>query len=152
MLIRPDCTQDFHIFSFASEHTVAGVLLQNNVENLERLIAFYSKILRDATLKYDIMDKQAYALVRALKEFRVYILHSHIIAHVPSASIKEVLTHSDPDGRRAKWIEFLLEYDLEIKPTKLIKGKGLAKLMAQSNYDALDLDQLDLDASICTIS
>jgi len=38
------------------------------------------------------MDKQAYTLVRALKEFRVYILHSHIIAQVPSASIKEVLT------------------------------------------------------------
>lgn len=89
------------------------------------------------------MDKQAYALVRALKEFRVYIQHSHIIAHVPSASINEVLTQSEPDGRRAKWITVLLEYDLEIKPTKLIKGQGLAKLMAQSNYDALDLNQLD---------
>ena len=76
------------------------------------------------------MDKQAYALVRALKEFRVYILHSHIIAYVPSVAIKKVLKKSDPDGRRAKWIAVLLEYDLEIKSSKLIKGKGLEKLMA----------------------
>ena len=62
------------------------------------------------------------------------------------------MTQLDPDGRRAKWIEVLLEYDLEIKPTKLIKGQVLAKLMAKSNYDALDLNQLDIDASICTIS
>ena len=98
------------------------------------------------------MEKQDYSLIRALKEFRVYILHSHIIAHVPSASIKEVLIQLDPDRRRAKWIAIMLEYDIEIKHTRLIKGKGLEKLMAQSNYDALELYQLDFDAGICTIS
>ena len=122
MLISLDCTKYFHIFSFAFEHTVEGVLLQKNTENLDKPIDFYSKILRDSTLKYDIMDKQAYALVRELKEFRVYILHSHIIAHVPFVAIKEVLTQPNPDGRRAKWIVVLLEYDLEIKHPKLIKG------------------------------
>ena len=121
---------------------MAGLLLQKNSENLENPIAFYRNILRDATLKYDIMDNQAYALIRALKEFRVYILHSHVISHVPSASIKDTLTQSDRDGRREKWIAILLEYDLEINPTNLIKGLGLAKLMAQTIYDALNLNQL----------
>ena len=35
---------------------------------------------------------------------------------------------------------YLLEYDIEIKPTKLVKGQGLAKLMAQSNYEALGVN------------
>ena len=69
-------------------------------------------------------------LVKALKEFKVYIFHYHIIAYVPSIAIKDILTKSDPDGRKSKWIAVLLEYDLEIKPTKLIKGQGLAKMMA----------------------
>ena len=47
---------------------------------------------------------------------------------------------TDPEGRRGKWIAAMLEYDLEIKPTKLIKGQGLAKLMAQSNLCALDIN------------
>lgn len=67
VLIIPNCTKDFHIFYFASEHIVAGVLLQKNTDNLEQPIAFYSKILRQLTLKYDIMNKKAYSLVRALK-------------------------------------------------------------------------------------
>ena len=75
----------------------------------------------DSTLKYDIMEKQAYACVKALKEFKVYILHSHSIIFVPSASIKDILTQEEPDGRRAKWIATLLEYDIEIRPTKLVK-------------------------------
>ena len=78
------------------------------------------------------MEKQAFSLNMALKDFRVYILHSHIVGYVPSIAMKDILTLPDPKGRRAKWIEVLLEYDLEIKHTKLIKGQGLAKLMDQS--------------------
>ena len=64
ILNSPDCSRDFHIFSFASEHTVAGVLLQKNEQGFEQPLAFYSKILRDVALKYDIMEKQAYDLIR----------------------------------------------------------------------------------------
>jgi len=34
----------------------------------------------------------------------------------------------------------MLEYELEIKPKNLIKGQGLAKLMAKSNLHALDIN------------
>jgi hypothetical protein len=44
--------------------------------------------------------------------------------------VKDILTHLDPEGKRGKWIVVLLEYDLDIKPTKLINAQGLAKMMA----------------------
>ena len=47
---------------------------------------------------------------------------------------------NDPEGRRGRWIAALLEYDLEIKPTKLIKGQFLAKIMADPNIHALDIN------------
>jgi len=34
----------------------------------------------------------------------------------------------------------MLEYDLEIKPTKLIKGQGLVNLMVQSDCDAMGMN------------
>jgi hypothetical protein len=116
------------------------VLLQKDDQGFEKPIAYYSKTLRDAPLKYDIMEKQVYALVKALKEFRVYILHSHTTAYVPSSSVKDILTQPDPEGKRGKWIVVLLEYDLEIKPMKLIKGQGLARLMAQTNCELLGIN------------
>jgi hypothetical protein len=57
VLVSPNFDKDFLIFSFASEHTIAGVLLQKNEQNEEQPIAFYSKALRGSTLKYDIMEK-----------------------------------------------------------------------------------------------
>ena len=56
--------------------------------------------------------------------------------------VKDILTQLDPDGRRGKWIVVLLEYDLEIKPTNLVKGQGLAKLMDQTNFDVLGINFL----------
>ena len=67
-------------------------------------------------------------------------MHSHSTVFIPSAAIKDILTQAKPDGSRAKWISTLLEYDIEIKPTKLVKGKGLAKLMAHSNCEALGVN------------
>lgn len=142
VLISLDYAKDFYLFSFASEHTIAAVHLQKNSEGYEQPIAFFSKSLRDAALNYNIMEKHAFTLVKAIKNFRVYILHSHTIAYVPNTVVKDILTQDNPDGRRGKWIAVILEYDIEIKPTKLIKGQGLAKLMAESNFHALDINFL----------
>ena len=87
-----DFDKVFLVFSYASEHTIAVVLLQKNDQGEEQPIDFFSKILRNGEVKYNIMEKQAYSLVKALKDFRIYILHSHVIAYVPSSVVKSILT------------------------------------------------------------
>jgi hypothetical protein len=140
VLISPDYSKDFFIFSFSSNDTLVVVLLQKNSDGMEQPISFFSRALRDVEVKYDIMEKQAYALVKALKSFRVYVLHSKIIDYVPSSSVKEILIHPDIDGKRSKWIAKILEFDLEVKPTKLVKGQGLARLLVESNCKELGVN------------
>ena len=94
---------------------------------------FFSKSLRDEKLKYDILEKQAYVMVKSLKYFRTYVLHSKIISYVPTSSVKYILVQPDNDGRRGRWLAKIQKFNLEVKPTKLIKHQGLAKLLAESN-------------------
>jgi hypothetical protein len=140
VLVIPDYSKDFLIFSFSSFDTVEAVLLQKNSEGLEKPIVFFSQALRDAQLKYYIMDKKAYALVKSLKSFRFYVLHSRVIVYVPSFVVKEILIQPDIDRKCSKWIAKILEFDLEIRPTKLVKGQGLAKLLVESNCLALGVN------------
>ena len=56
--------------------------------------------------------------------------------------VKSILTQPDLEGKIAKWIDVLLEYDIEIKITKLIKGQGLAKMMTDSNCESLQMNFL----------
>ena len=76
------------------------------------------------------MEKKAYALVKSLKDFRVYVLHSNIVAYVPLTSVKGILIHPDIDGKRSKWIAKIMEFDLEMRPTKLVKGQYVDRLLA----------------------
>ena len=101
-LINPYYTKEFYIFSFASYDTLAAVLLQKNDEGVEHPVAFFKKTLRDVELRYDLIEKQAYALIKSLKAFRIYILHSKVIAYIPLASVKDVITQPDIDGKRSK--------------------------------------------------
>ena len=58
---------------------------------------------------------------------------------MPNAAIKDVLTQPDNEGKRGKWIAKIMEYDVDIRPTRLVKGQGLAKLLVDSNCQALGL-------------
>jgi hypothetical protein len=122
VLASSDYVKEFLIFSFASEHTIAVVLLQKNDEGFEQPIAFFSKSLKDVELKYDILEKQSYTMVKALKYFRTYVLHSKIIAYVPTNTVKDILVQPDSDGKSGQWLAKIQKFDLEVRPTKLVKG------------------------------
>ena len=48
------------------------------------------------------------------------------------------MSQQDCLGIKGKWVSKIQEYDLEIKPTKLIKGQGLAKMLTQGNEKELE--------------
>ena len=77
-------------------------------------------------------------MVKALKFFRIYVLHSKVISFAPNSAVKDVFTQPDSEGKRGRWIAKIMEYDVEIRPTKLVKGQGLAKLLVESNCQDLD--------------
>jgi hypothetical protein len=74
VLVSPDYTKEFFIFTFTSKETIVVVLLQKNEEGNEKPISFSRKSIRDDELKDDILENMAYALVKALKAFKVYVL------------------------------------------------------------------------------
>jgi hypothetical protein len=45
VLVSPDYSKEFLIFSFSSEETIVAVLLQKNEEGNEQPISFFSKVL-----------------------------------------------------------------------------------------------------------
>ena len=92
VLVSSDYTKDFMIFSFASEDTIAGVLLQKKFKGFERPIAFMSRALQNSELKYTIMEKQAYTLVKYLKQFKTFIGYSKVIGYVPHTAVKDILS------------------------------------------------------------
>jgi hypothetical protein len=59
--------------------------------------------------------------------------------------VRNLLIQKDIGEKRANWITTLQEYDLDIKPTKIVKGQGLCKLVVQSVGDEAQEDALYQD-------
>jgi hypothetical protein len=55
------------------------------------------------------------------------------------------MVQPDSEGKRGRWIVKLLEYDLHINPTKMIKGQGLAKFLLESKCKPLQDVELKYD-------
>jgi len=132
-LINPDFNKYFIIYSFASKDTIASILTQRNLKGEELLISFIRKTLHDYELKYSEIEKQDLSLVKAVGHFRTYILSSHVIVYVSTSPGKILLSQQLREGKWANWLEKIQEYDIEIKPLKIVRGKGFYKLIVGSD-------------------
>ncbi|KAH9331986.1 hypothetical protein KI387_004094, partial [Taxus chinensis] len=100
-------------------HTLSVILVQKNDKGVEAPIAFMSFPLKKHELKYNQLEKHAFAVVKAVKNFRFYILNSHMVVMVPGSAIKSILSQKDPRSKRGNWIAKTQEYDLDIQPSNL---------------------------------
>lgn len=75
------------------------------------------------------MKKQAFALVKVVAYFRSYILNTLVKYYVPHLLVKMTLNQTLREGRWANWLAKLQEYDIEVRPLKVVKGQGLCKLI-----------------------
>lgn len=48
--------------------------------------------LKNYELKYSLIEKQAFAVVKVVKHFKYYILHSHSTVFVPHFMVESILT------------------------------------------------------------
>ena len=58
---------------------------------------------------------------------------------MPYSAVRNLLVQKDLGEKRAHWVTTLQEYDLEIKPLKIVRGQGLCKL-ASGSSDMFEFD------------
>lgn len=152
ILAFPDYRKDFIIYCYAIESTLAVVLTQENAEGHELPIEFMSYILKSHKMKYTMMEKHAFSLVKVVKQFCFYILNSHSIVLVPDTTIKSILTQQEFGTKRGNWVAKVQEYHLDIKPTKLVQGNGLCELISKGADAKLSKEEVDIPIVLFLIS
>ena len=128
----PVFDKDFILYTFASDDSLAAVLTQKEDGGDEFPISFMSTGLQGAELNYPAIDKQAYAVFKAVKQFRPYILKNRTKVIVPYPAVRSLFVEKELVERRDNWVTSLQEYDLEFKPASIVKGQGLCRLMAEN--------------------
>ena len=64
-------------------------------------------------MNYPEIEKQAYAVYKAVKHFRPYILKNHVTVFIPHPAVRSLFMQQELGERRGNWVACLQEYDLE---------------------------------------
>ena len=87
--------------------------------------------LQGDELNYPTVDKQAYVVFKAVKQFKPYIRKNCTKVIVPHPAVRSLFVQKELGERRGNWVTALQEYDLEFKLEAIVKGQGLCKLMTE---------------------
>jgi hypothetical protein len=87
VLRSPNFNRDFSLYTFAFDQSLAAVLTQKDDDNNEAPVSFMSTNIQGVELNYPTIDKQAYAVYKAVKHFRSYILKNHTKVIVPHPAV-----------------------------------------------------------------
>jgi hypothetical protein len=150
-LIHPD--RPFRIFSDACDYAVGALLSQRDPETgLFLPVACFSAKLSGAQVRWPVRDKEAYAIIRALCKWSMYIGTRPIEVMTDHRSLEHwhtesILTPSGPSPRRARWHELLSRFQLEVT---YIKGEQneAADALSRWAYPATKQDELSIHGEL----
>ena len=119
VLILPKPELPYTITTDASGFAIGAVLQQDHGKGLQP-IAYISKKLQPAETRYTTYEKEGFAIVHALKQWRHYLHTDHPIHiqtdHQALKSLKEMQKGgSIIADRRSRWLDLLAEYKLDIE-------------------------------------
>lgn len=130
-LYSPDFKKDFLLYTFASNNWLVVILTQMDEMKDECLISFMSTSIQGPKYNYFVIYMQAYAIYKAMKQFRPYLLKDHSIVFVPHPTICTLLVQQGLGEGCANWMTGLREYYLQINLVHMIKGHVLCILAVE---------------------
>jgi deoxyuridine 5'-triphosphate nucleotidohydrolase len=111
ILIYPDFTKKFYLYTDASDTGLGAVLSQKDKEGREQVVAYASVTLKPAEQKYGVTEKEALAVVWAVRQFRHYLLGTVFEIITDHNALRWLFKNQQSHSARVnRWIMSLMEY------------------------------------------
>lgn len=115
LLAVPDYDKPFRLYTDGSMSRIGAILAQENPQGKEHIVHILSKKLRLPKHPRDPHHFEAYAIYWAVKKLRPYLLGTTFTVVTDHKPLVQLMSTKEPTGRKAKWIAYLMEYDLTIE-------------------------------------
>lgn len=141
VLQMPDFSLPFNLTTDASNFAVGAVLSQGPIGK-DRPVAFASRTLNKAECNYSTIEKEALAIVFAVKYFRPYLFGNKFQLYTDHKPLTYLFNIKDPSSRLVRWRLALEDYDYDIvyKPGRQnVVADGLSRIKI-AEFNALTAD------------
>ena len=115
VLAFPMLNEDYILYTDASDVGIGAVLCQKADDGDEKVISFVSKAFSGAEKNWTTTEEEAYAVVWALQYFHPYVYGRKVTIYTDHKALKWLQDIKQPNGKLARWILKLEEYDYTIE-------------------------------------
>ena len=91
-----------------------GAVLTQRYPDRDVVIGYYSYTLKKGERKWSTTEREAFAIVKAVRFFRNLLAGTPFTVVTDHASLRYLMTMKDPFGRISRWIMELQQYDMMI--------------------------------------
>lgn len=147
VLACPDFTKTFILQTDASNYGLGAVLTQE-LDNVERVIAYASRHLKQAEKNYSATEKECLAILWGIRHMRPYLEGYQFIVITDHLALKWLNSIESPTGRLARWALELQQYNFLIRYRRG-KQNVVADALSRTPLETLDLATVKYDTSPC---
>ncbi|MCP3887667.1 MAG: DDE-type integrase/transposase/recombinase [Desulfobulbaceae bacterium] len=115
VMAYPDTSKPYILMTDASDFAIGAILLQEDNEGNERPIQYLSQQLNPAQRKYATIEKEAFAVVTALKKFRPYLYDAEATIYTDHKPLLSLFKGEIANTKIQRWAVLLAEYGFPIK-------------------------------------
>ena len=113
-LYSPQLNKPFIVRTDASDSAIGASLSQLDEYGNERPIAFASCKLNDTQKRWSTIEREAYAVIYALKKFDVWIYGSHIDLYTDHNPLQYLISCVPQSSKLTRWALSLTRYDISV--------------------------------------
>jgi hypothetical protein len=145
-----DPNEDFIVCTSTCKEGLGGVLSQNVY-----VVCYESRKLKEHERHYATHDLELETIVHALKKWRHYLMGKRFELRTYHNGLKYLFDQPNLNARQSRWLEFLSEYDFDIKHIKGKENKvvdALNKRVHELHATTINMCQSDLKGRISEAS
>ncbi|KAL3701345.1 hypothetical protein R1sor_019367 [Riccia sorocarpa] len=114
ILRPPNWNMIFHVHTDASDVAVGAVLAQPQDPKIDLPIYFGCRTLNNSEKDYTTTEREALAMVYAVKNFKPYLQGNKFVFFVDHQTLTYILNKVHITGRIARWLLLLQEFDFTV--------------------------------------
>ena len=84
-----------------------GAVLSQVQDGVEKVVAYYSRVLNSTERKYCVTRRELLAVVKAVDHFHHYLYGCHFIVHSDHGSLRWLMAFKKLEGQMVRWLNFL---------------------------------------------
>jgi hypothetical protein len=141
-----DPKESFVVCTNACKEGIGGFLTQNG-----HVIGYESRKLKEHERNYATHDLELTAIVHTLRMWRHYLMGKKFELRTDHIGLKYLFEQPTLNARKTRWLEFLSEYDFDIKHIKGKENKvvdALSRIVHILHATAVSMHQSDLKRRI----